>query len=66
MSARDVAKRLSFGTAPFFGHASERGLLSGHGCTRPHGLIRALRRLIEDEDLRRRQRQASLARLQQW
>jgi glycosyltransferase involved in cell wall biosynthesis len=30
------------------------------------GLVRALRRLIEDEDLRRRQGQASLARILQW
>jgi glycosyltransferase involved in cell wall biosynthesis len=30
------------------------------------GLTRALRRLIEDEDLRRHQGQASLARIQQW
>ena len=30
------------------------------------GLARALRRLIEDEDLRRRQGQASLARILQW
>jgi glycosyltransferase involved in cell wall biosynthesis len=31
-----------------------------------NGLTHALRRLIEDEDLRRRQGQASLARIQQW
>ena len=30
------------------------------------GLARALQRLIEDEDLRRRQGQASLARILQW
>jgi glycosyltransferase involved in cell wall biosynthesis len=30
------------------------------------GLTRALRRLIEDEDLRRQQGEASLARIQQW
>jgi glycosyltransferase involved in cell wall biosynthesis len=30
------------------------------------GLTRALRRLIEDEDLRRRQGKASLSRIQQW
>jgi glycosyltransferase involved in cell wall biosynthesis len=30
------------------------------------GLTRALRQLIEDEDLRQRQGQASLARIQQW
>jgi glycosyltransferase involved in cell wall biosynthesis len=31
-----------------------------------NGLVRALHRLIADEDLRRRQGQASLARIQQW